>query len=129
MTDPSEQPTATFPHHHVPIARAGGPRQAIALELAAPLALGQRGLVVAPARCGATTVLRWLGGALVDAIPGLELHVVLVDRPVEELPEWREELPSASIIGTTSDAAGPDEHVALTSAFESAAERARAGAH
>jgi transcription termination factor Rho len=129
MTDPSEQPTATFPHHHVPIARRGGPRQAIPLELAAPLALGQRGLVVGPARCGATSVLRWLGAALVDGVPGLELRVVLVDRPVEELPEWREELPTATIIGTSSDAAGPEEHVALTSAFTEAAEHARSGAH
>jgi transcription termination factor Rho len=116
-----------FPHRHVPIARAGGPRQAIPLELAAPLALGQRGLVVAPPRTGATTVLRWLGGALVDAVPDIELRVLLVDRPVEEQLEWREELPQAIVRGTSSDVEGPEEHVALTSVFREAADHAAAG--
>lgn len=120
---------AAFPHQHVPIARRGGPRQAIPLELAAPLALGQRGLVVAPARTGATTVLRWLGGALVDAVDDMQLHVVLVDRPVEERLEWREELPGASIVGTSSDVAGPEEHVALTEVFHHAAAQAARGGH
>lgn len=119
--------SVAFPHRHVPIARAGGPRQAIPLELAAPLALGQRGLVVAPPRTGATTVLRWLGGALADAVPGIELHAILVDRPVEDQLEWREELPAARITGTSSDVAGPEEHVALTHVFTHAAERATAG--
>ncbi|MCW2925980.1 MAG: putative transcription termination factor [Thermoleophilia bacterium] len=126
----SEAPvTAAFPHHHVPIARSGGPRQAIPLELAAPLALGQRGLVVAPPRTGATSVLRWLGDALVAAVPDMELRVLLVDRPVEEHTEWREEVPGASVFGTSSDAAGPEEHVALTSAFDEAAAHAAAGRH
>lgn len=118
-----------FPHRHVPIARPGGPRQAIPLELAAPLALGQRGLVVGPARTGATTVLRWLGGALADAMPGIDLRAVLVDRPVEEQLEWREELPQARITGTSSDVAGPEEHVALTGVFREAAALAGGGAH
>jgi transcription termination factor Rho len=116
-----------FPHRHVPIARAGGPRQAIPLELAAPLALGQRGLVVAPSRTGATTVLRWLGGALADGVEGIEIRVLLVDRPVEEQLEWREELAHATVRGTSSDVEGPEEHVALTSVFQEAAEHAAAG--
>lgn len=129
MTDSSPQPTVAFPHRHVPIARPGGPRQAIPLELAAVLALGQRGLVVAPQRVGATTVLRWLGGALVDAVPQLQLHVVLVDQPIEEHGEWCEELPSAQVTGTSSDVAGPEEHVALARMFDDAAASASAGAH
>jgi transcription termination factor Rho len=105
MTVPdSSAPVAAFPHRHVPIARAGGPRQAIPLELAAPLALGQRGLVVGAPRTGATTVLRWLGGALVDAVEDLELRVLLVDRPVEEHLEWREELPGALVVGALARA-------------------------
>lgn len=119
--------SVAFPHRHVPIARSGGPRQAIPLELAAPLALGQRGLVVGPARTGATQVLRWLGDALAAAVPDIELHVVLVDRPVEEQLEWREELPTAHITGTSSDVAGPEEHVALTSVFADAAAAAADG--
>lgn len=127
--DPAAAPGAAFPHSHVPIDRPGGPRQAAALELAAPLALGQRGLVVAPHRTGATTVVRWLGGALVDAVPAIDLRVVLVDRPVEEQLEWREELPTARVTGTSSDVAGPEEHVALVRTFAEAAASARMGGH
>ncbi len=128
MREPEPHPVVVFPHRHVPIARSGGPRQAIPLELAAPLALGQRGLVVAPHRTGATTVLRWLGDALVAAVPGLELHVVLVDRPVEEHAEWREELPTAQVVGTSAEVSGPEEHVALARVFNEAAARAADGA-
>ncbi len=129
MRDPEPTSVVVFPHHHVPIARAGGPRQAIPLELAAPLALGQRGLVVGPQRTGATTVLRWLGQALVDGVPGIELYAILVDRPVEEHAEWREELPTARVSGTTSEVAGPEEHVALAHVFDDAAAHAASGAH
>jgi transcription termination factor Rho len=130
MTVPdSSAPVAAFPHRHVPIARPGGPRQAIPLELAAPLALGQRGLVVGAPRTGATTVLRWLGGALVDAVEDLELRVLLVDRPVEEHLEWREELPGALVVGTTSEVDGPEDHLRLATMFAEAAEHAAAGRH
>jgi len=118
-----------FPHRHAPILPPAAPRPAVALELAAPLAFGQRGLVVAPARTGATTVLRWLGMALAAAEPSLELHAVLVDRPVEEQLDWREELPAARVTGTSSDVAGPEEHVALTSVFHEAAAAAAEGRH
>lgn len=126
MPDQSH-PKIAFPHHHVPIARRGGPRQAIPLELAAPLALGQRGLVIGAHRTGATTVLRWLGGALDDA--GVELHAVLVDRPVEEQLEWRDELPNAAVTGTTSEVDGPEDHLRLATVFETAAARAASGTH
>ena len=127
MADGEHRTGIVFPHHHVPIARAGAPRQAIPLELAAPLALGQRGLVIAPPRCGATTTLRWLGGALVDA--GVDVRAILVDRPVEEQLEWREELPGIQLTGTTSDVEGPEEHLRLADVFEVAARDAASGRH
>jgi transcription termination factor Rho len=118
-------PRIVFPHRHVPIARPGGPRQAIPLELAAALAHGQRGLVIGAQRTGATTVLRWLGGALADA--GAEVHAVLVDRPVEEQLEWREELPAARVVGTTSEVEGPEDHLRLARVFDEAAQAAEGG--
>lgn len=124
-----ETHSVAFPTHHVRIDRPGCPRQAIPLELAAPLALGQRGLVVGPHRTGATTVLRWLGQALVDGVPGIELYVVLVDQPIEEHQEWRDELPGARVTGTSSDVAGPEEHVALAHVFDDAAAHAATGTH
>jgi transcription termination factor Rho len=119
--------TAVFPHRHVPLEGAGAPRMAGALELAAPLALGQRGLVIAPPGSGATTVLQWLGAAVARELPDADIHVVLVDRPVEERLEWREALPTATIHGTTSDVEGPEEHVALAQPFIAGAAAARLG--
>lgn len=124
----AERELPRFPSHHVPIERPGGPRLAGALELAAPLALGQRGLVVSPPRCGATTVLRWLGAAMIHAVPDCDARALLVDRPVEERLEWREELPAASIHGTSS-IDDPDAHAAVAAIFEDAAAAASGGRH
>ncbi|MCW2973184.1 MAG: putative transcription termination factor [Thermoleophilia bacterium] len=121
------RPTAVFPHRHVPIEGPGAARMAGALELAAPLALGQRGLVVAPPGSGATTVLQWLGAAVVRSVPSAEVRVVLVDRPVEELIDWREAIPTAELFGTTSEASGPEEHAALDRPFIEAAAQSRLG--
>lgn len=125
MSDTSLTPV--FPHRHVPLEGPGAPRMAGALELAAPLALGQRGLVIAPPVSGATTVLQWLGAAVARELPAAEIHVVLVDRPVEERLEWREALPTATIHGTTSEVEGPEEHVALAAPFIAGAAAARLG--
>src|SRR5688500_6890145 len=117
-----------FPTRHVPLEYRGGARMAGALELAAPLALGQRGLVVAPPRCGATTVLSWLGQAIAHHVPDSRLHVVLVDRPIEDRLDWREWLPDATIHGTTSDdEGGAAAHAAAVEPFDIAAAEAAAG--
>ena len=120
---------AVFPHRHVPLEYPGGPRIAGgALELAAPLALGQRGLIIAPPRCGATSVLRMLGAGVAHHVPAAEIHVVLVDRPVEERLDWREELPSATLHGTTSDSEdGAHAHAVALEPFAAAASAADNG--
>src|SRR5690606_24117118 len=104
----------------------GAHRFSAALELAAPLALGQRGLVIAPQRSGATTILQWFGRAIRESVPEASILVVLVDRPVEEHLEWREAVDGAMIHGTSSehDAA---EHAALSSVFDDAARAAQSG--
>jgi transcription termination factor Rho len=60
---------------------------------------------------------------------GVELHVVLIDQPVEEHLEWRDELPSATVVGTTSEVEGPENHLRLVTVFTAAAEQAASGAH
>jgi transcription termination factor Rho len=97
-----------------------------AAELAGPLALGQRALVVGPPGTGKTTVLRAAGAALLAARPGIDLHVVLVDRPVEEFLEWRYELPGAQVHGTASDEP-PEAHARVDEPFARAVEVAADG--
>jgi transcription termination factor Rho len=115
-----------YPNQHVPLVRADGPVWLGALELAAPLALGQRALVVGPSRTGKTAVLREVGRALTAAVPGIEVHVLLVDRPVEEFMEWRADLPHASVHGSSSEE-GPEAHVAVDAVFDAAVAAAEAG--
>jgi transcription termination factor Rho len=73
-----------------------------AVDLLAPLALGQRVLVRAAPRSGRTTLLRGLAGALARA-EGIELTVLLVDERPEEATAWREAVPDAQFAIATSD--------------------------
>jgi transcription termination factor Rho len=121
-------PLGAFAHVHVPIEFPSGPRLAGALELAAPLARGQRGLVIGPPRSGATTVLQWLGRAL-DADPAdSDIIVVLIDQPIEEQLEWREAISSARVFATTSDD-DVDAHVDLDAPFAAAHDAVERGRH
>lgn len=125
--DPDGQRVPVFPHRHVPLVYPGGPVWMAALELAAPLALGARGLIVGPHGSGRTTVLQHIGCAVAKNAPHVELHAVLVDRPIDEHMEWRSVVPSATLQGTTSED-DPDTHAALTHVFHDAATAAASGA-
>jgi transcription termination factor Rho len=80
-----------------------------AVDLLAPLVLGQRVLVMAAARSGRTTLLRAMTRAL-GAQEGLELIVLLIDERPEEATAWREAVPDAHVASATADLA-PDEQV------------------
>ena len=115
-----------YPHRHIPLEYSNGPAWMAALELAAPLAHGARGLIVGPPGSGRTTVLQAIGCAVAANAPHAELHVVLVDRPIDEHMEWRSCVPSAIVQGTTSED-DPDAHADLTRIFREAADAAAAG--
>ena len=90
-----------------------------AVDLLAPLALGQRVLVSAAPRSGRTTLLR--GIARAAAAEGLRPIVLLVDERPEEATAWREAVPDAEFAIATAELAPRDQvHVA-----ELALERAR----
>ena len=98
-----------------------------AVDLLAPLALGQRVLVRAAPRSGRTTLLRGLAGAILRA-GDIGLVVLLVDERPEEATAWREALPGAEIASATAELA-PREQVRLAElALERARRRAEAGA-
>ncbi|MFT4628230.1 MAG: transcription termination factor Rho [Myxococcota bacterium] len=79
-----------------------------ALDLAAPLGLGQRGLLVAPARTGRVELLRLLADAL-TADDELSVTVLLVGERPEEIHEWRKAT-GAEVIATPFDEP-PARHV------------------
>jgi transcription termination factor Rho len=61
-----------------------------AVDLAAPMGLGQRGLLVAPARTGRVELLRELAD-LLAADDDLQVTVLLVGERPEEIHEWRKD--------------------------------------
>ena len=91
-----------------------------AVDLLAPLALGQRVLVRSAPRSGRTTLLRELAAASLADDAGRAI-VLLIDERPEEAPGWREAAPGAEFAIATSDLA-PVEQVRIA---ELATERAR----
>jgi transcription termination factor Rho len=90
-----------------------------AIDLLAPLALGQRVLVRSAPRSGRTTMLRGLARAVAAA--RLHLIVLLIDERPEEATVWRGEMPDAELAIATAEMAPRDQvHVA-----ELALDRAR----
>ncbi|MDO5473360.1 MAG: transcription termination factor Rho [Akkermansia sp.] len=74
------------------------------LDLVAPVARGQRGLIVAPPRTGKTTLLMHIAeGALQNYGEDLHLMVLLVDERPEEVTEFRRALPTAEIFASSND--------------------------
>ena len=71
------------------------------LDLMAPVARGQRGLIVAPPRTGKTTLLMHIAeGAIENYGEDLHLMVLLVDERPEEVTEFKRALPSAEIFAS-----------------------------
>lgn len=97
--------TAIYPDERLPLDDDAYLR---AIDLAAPLGLGQRGLLVAPARTGRVEILRRLAEVLTR---DEELHVtvLLVGERPEEIHEWRKAT-RAEVVATPFDEP-PARHV------------------
>lgn len=94
--------TPVAPRRRLRLEHDPGDLGARAVDLLAPLALGQRALVVSPPRAGRTTLLREIARA-VAATDGPSLVVVLADERPEEVTAWRRELPDAELAAAAAD--------------------------
>jgi transcription termination factor Rho len=118
-----EELTARIPETRLPLAgdaSEGGDLTARVVDLVAPLAKGQRGLLVGPPRSGRTTLLTALANALADRHPDVHLMVLLVDERPEEATEIRQRV-DGEVIASTFDRPA-DEHIMVA---ELAIERAK----
>ncbi|MEM6931295.1 MAG: transcription termination factor Rho [Myxococcota bacterium] len=100
-----ESLTAIYPDERIDLGRDPYLR---AIDLVAPLGLGQRGLVVGPPRCGQADVLRALADVLV-ADDDLHVTVLLLGERPEEIHEWRKGC-QAEVVATPFDES-PARHV------------------
>lgn len=100
------------------------------LDLMAPVARGQRGLIVAPPRTGKTTLLMHIAeGAMENYGEDLHLMILLVDERPEEVTEFRRALPSAEIFASSNDS-GVREHCRVAEmCIERAKRLVEAGRH
>jgi transcription termination factor Rho len=98
-----------------------------AVDLLAPVALGQRVLIRAAPRSGRTTLLRGLARAI-GAAGDIGVVVLLIDERPEEATAWREALPEAEIASATADLAPADQVRVAEFALERARRRVEAGA-
>lgn len=107
--------TAIYPDDRLPLSQDP---VLSAVALAAPMGLGQRGMLVAPGRVGRTDLLRRMA-AVMSADEDLHVTVLLLGERPEEIGEWRKES-RAEVIATPFDEP-PSRHVQVADiAFERA---------
>ncbi len=100
------------------------------LDLVAPVARGQRGLIVAPPRTGKTTLLMHIAEAVQENYEeDIHLMILLVDERPEEVTEFRRTLPGAEIFASSNDS-GVREHCRVAEmCIERAKRLVEAGRH
>ncbi len=123
-----EDLTAVAPSRRIALDRDPGDVLLRAVDLLAPLALGQRVLVRAAPRSGRTTLLRSIARA-VAAGGEAEVIVLLVDERPEEVTAWREAVPAAELASAPADMRPADQVRTARLALERARRRAESGAH
>ncbi|MRI34904.1 transcription termination factor Rho [Endozoicomonas sp. OPT23] len=82
-----------------------GSRQLItrAIDLIAPIGMGQRGLIVAPPGSGKSTILKHVCQAVGEAYPEIKLYALLIDERPEEVTDFKRNVP-AEVHASSSDA-------------------------
>jgi transcription termination factor Rho len=119
-----EDLTPVQPRRRLPGGDVDGPLVR-AVDLLAPLALGQRILVLAEPRSGRTTLLRALARAFGST--GARLLILLADERPEEVTEWERALPEAELIAAPADTEPRDQVRAAELAIGHAKRRTEAG--
>ena len=95
--------TAMFPNRRIYLEQPGKVNPtARAVDLIAPLGMGQRGLIVAPPRVGKTMMLKSLALAIRANHPEMHLMLLLVDERPEEVTDLRRSL-DCDIFSSTFD--------------------------
>ncbi|MCU1372392.1 MAG: transcription termination factor Rho [Ilumatobacteraceae bacterium] len=115
--------TAVFPTERLTLELADDPSNATAraIDLLAPIGKGSRGLVVAPPKAGATTLLKNVVRSIEANHADVEVFVLLVAGRPEEVTDMKRWLLRGSVASSTFDRP-PEEH---TSVAELVTERAK----
>jgi transcription termination factor Rho len=95
--------TPLFPNRRVFLESPANPAVAArAVDLVAPLGMGQRGIIAAPPRSGKTILLKTIAKAIRENHPEASLLLLLVDERPEEVTDFKAEL-DCEIYSSTFD--------------------------
>ena len=101
--------TAVFPNQSL-ISPLEEEKTARVIDLVAPVALGQRGLIVAPPKTGKTTLLKNLAQAISNEHPNAHLMLLLIDERPEEVTDFEQGIFKCELIASTFDQS-PAHHI------------------
>jgi len=74
-----------------------------AIDLIAPIGMGQRGLIVAPPGSGKTTILKHICQAVGEAYPEIKLYALLIDERPEEVTDFKRSVPAQVHASSTDE--------------------------
>jgi transcription termination factor Rho len=80
-----------------------------AMDLITPVAMGQRGLIVAPPGCGKSTILKHICQSVGSAYPEIKLYALLIDERPEEVTDFKRSVPAEVHASSTDESY--DQHV------------------
>lgn len=107
-----ENLTPLFPQDRIVLEVGNGSSEDLSgriLDLAAPIGLGQRGLIVSPPKAGKTLMLQHVAQAISRSNPDCYLMVLLIDERPEEVTEMQRSV-RGEVIASTFDEP-PSRHV------------------
>jgi transcription termination factor Rho len=93
---------AINPFQHVRLELGSQQLTSRAIDLVAPIGMGQRGLIVAPPGCGKTTILKHICQGVGEAHPEIKLYALLIDERPEEVTDFKRSVP-AEVHASSSD--------------------------
>jgi transcription termination factor Rho len=122
-----EELTPVTPHRRIPLQPSADDMLVRAVDLLAPLAFGQRVLVISEPRSGRSTLLRGLAQAIGAAADAPAVIALLVDERPEEVTEWKRQAEGVEIAAAPADLDAEDQVRHAELALAQARRRAESG--
>ncbi len=111
-----------YPTDRIKLEGADGDDLALrAIDLFAPIGMGQRGLIVAPPKTGKTTVMKRMAQSIEKNYPDVKLFILLVDERPEEVTDFSRSV-NAEVVASTFDE-GAEHHVKVAESVINKAKR------
>lgn len=95
--------TSVYPGTRIHVASSAENTAARMVDLFAPVGMGQRGVVLAPANSGKTILLKQIAAGISFNQPNLKIVVLLLGERPEDIVDVRAALPNAEMYSTTFD--------------------------